>query len=134
MKKLLTILSLFIFTSVFSQDKSLRFKAVATELYYKNETTDKWDLHQKNGTTNIDIILEKNILTVYAESPAMYRLDSKSVVDLNTKSFNGLSYLATELKKDLKCRVDLLKHLESEFYILSIFYSDVNLIYTLEGN
>lgn len=134
MKKLLTILSLFVFTSVFSQEKTLKFKAISTQLFYKNETSDEWELYQKNGKTDIDIVLEKNILTVYAESPAMYKLDGKSVVDLNVKSFNGLSYLAVELKKDLKCRVDILKHKESEFWILSIFYSDINLRYTLEEN
>ncbi len=134
MKKPLTILLLFISTSVFSQEKTLKFKAISTQLFYKNETSDKWELYQKNGTTDIDIVLEKNILTVYAESPAMYKLDGKSVVDLNVKSFNGLSYLAVELKKDLKCRVDILKHKESEFWILSIFYSDINLRYTLEEN
>jgi len=134
MKKLLTILSLFIFTSVFSQDKSLRFKAISTQLYYKNQTTDEWELYQKNGTTDIDIVLEKNILTVYAESPAMYKLDSKSFFEIDVKSFNGLSYLATELKKDINCRVDLLKHKESRFWILSVFYPDVNLRYTLEEN
>lgn len=134
MKKVLTILSLFICVSVFSQDNNLRYKAISTEMYYKNETTDKWELHQKNGTTNIDVILEKNILTVYAESPSMYKLDGKSVVDIDVKSFNGLSYMATELKKDLKCRVDILKHKNSDLYILSVFYSDINLRYTLEKN
>ncbi len=134
MKKVLTILSLLIFTSVFSQEKILKFKAISTQLFYKNETSDKWELYQKNGTTDIDIVLEKNILTVYAESPAMYKLDGKSVVDLNVKSFNGLSYLAVELKKDLKCRVDILKHKESGLWMLSVFYSDINLRYTLEEN
>ena len=133
MKKLLTILSFFVFTTSYSQIKELNFTAVGTELHFKN-SEGNWDLYQKNGKTDIAVKIEKNILTVYAESPSMYRLDGNSVVDINVKSFTGVSYIAKELKKDLKCRVDILKHKDSQYYILSIFYDDVNLRYTLEEN
>lgn len=133
MKKLLTVLSFFIFTVAYSQEKDMVFNAVSAEMHLK-DSKGEWYIYQKNGNTNITVKLEKNVLSIYAESPTMYRLDGKNTVDLNTKSFEGVSFLAKELKKDEKCRVDILKHKTSKYWILSIFYDEINLRYTLEEN
>jgi hypothetical protein len=133
MKKIITILLLSIVTTTYSQSKDMNFLAVATEMHLKN-SKDEWYLYQKNGKTNITVKIEKDVLSIYAESPSMYRLDGKNIVDIDTKSFVGVSFMAKELKKDLKCRVDMLKHKESDLWILAIFYDDINLRYTLEEN
>jgi hypothetical protein len=131
MKKLFTILSLFVITTVCSQSKDMRFVAVATELHIKN-SSDEWYLYQKNGDTHINIVLENDIITIYAESPTMYRLDGNDVVDIDLKSFNGMSFGAKELKKDVKCQLDILKHKTTKYWILEIKYDVSKLRYILE--
>lgn len=133
MKKLLTVLLLLIVTTTYSQSKEMDFIAVSTEMYLK-DSDGEWYIYQKNGKTNITVKIEKDVLSIYAESPSMYRLDGKNTIDLNTKSFDGVSFYAKELKKELKCRVDVLRHKETGLWILSIFYDDINLRYTLEQN
>ena len=130
MKKLLTILSLFIFTSAFSQTKNVKFIATSTEMYIKNNSNE-WELFQKNGSTDIVIKLEEGILTIFAESLSLYRLNSKSLVQINNKTYEGLSYDAIELKKEEDCRVNIIRYKENNKWVLNIFYDIIHLKYFL---
>lgn len=132
MKKLLTILSLFIFTSVFSQTKKVAFIATSAEMYVKNN--DDWSLFQKNGSTNIDIKLEEGILTIFAEKLSVYRIDSKTMKELNNKSYEGLSYDAKELKDEENCRLSIVRYKDTGKWLLSIKYEMIILNYDLIQN
>ena len=132
MKKLLTILLLFVFTSSYSQLKKVAFIATSAEMYVKNN--DDWTLYQKNGSTNIDIKLEEGILTIFAEKLSLYKIDSKSMTEIKNKSYEGLSYDAKELKDEENCRLSIIRYKESGKWLLSIKYDLIILNYDLIQN
>lgn len=132
MKKLLTILLLFVFTTSYSQTKKVAFIATSTEMYVKNN--GDWELFQKNGSTNIDIKLEEGILTIFAEKLSVYRIDSKTMIELKNKSYEGLSYDAKELKDEENCRLSIVRYKDSGKWLLSIKYDFITLTYDLIQN
>lgn len=130
MKKLLLSLTL-ILSLNFSFGQNY-YKAISTEMYVKNTTTDKWEVYSKNDDTNITIVIEDGVINIQAQSPTLYRIDSDDRDKIDSKSFYGYKYYATELKKDLKCYIDVVKHKTSKMYIISVYYNDINLRYVVE--
>ena len=62
-KYLLTTIMSFVFMITYSQDSQLlKFKAVNSSMYTLGDD-GKWELYQKNGSVNIPIELDKDILS-----------------------------------------------------------------------
>lgn len=128
MKTLLTLFLSFSLTLGFTQTTH---KAVYTEIYKKQHSTGKWLLLDKNETT-ITIVSDSESIMIQAKSPTFFKLFPGSEEDIITESFVGKKYIGIELKRDVKCDIHILKHLETNYLLLSIFYDDYNLRYFIE--
>lgn len=133
MKKITLIITLFLFCLVgYSQSSEAYYKAITTEMYTKNENSGKWELYQKNGTTNITIVIERNFLSVQAQKPTIYKIYRDDMKDIDTETLVGARYMAKDLKTDEYCNIDVLKFKTGNLYLISIIVGRINLRYYVE--
>lgn len=131
-KTLITLLLFFILFAGYSQSGEAYYKAITTEMYTKNEYTDNWELYQKNGNTNITIVVEENFLSIQAQKPTIYRIFRGEIKEINTDKLVGSRYNAKDLKTDEYCTIDILKMKSSNFYLISVISGRINLRYYVE--
>jgi len=119
MKKLLfTLLLTFVSVISFSQTYHT---ATKTEMYVFNRNLEKWELYDVNLNVDIVVVLEENFVTIQANSPTMYRILQGSAKNISQKDFKGYRYEAIDLKKDIKCYIDIIETDNDSNYIISIF-------------
>lgn len=128
----LFILSLFSLIGYTQTSEEAYYKATTTELYTKNEYTDKWELYQKNGTTNITVVVEENFLSIQAKKPTIYKIYRTNIKDINTDKLEGARYEAKDLKSEQYCTIDIMKLKNSSYYLISIINGKINLRYYVE--
>lgn len=133
-KTLLTIILSLILLIGSGQSNEAYYKAVATEMYVKNEYTNGWDLYQKNGTTNITVVIEENFVSIQAQKPTIYRIYKDEIQQINTDKLIGSRYTAKELKTNEWCTIDVVrsKSEENNFYLISIVVGKINLRYFVQ--
>lgn len=122
------------FINGFSQTNEWYYKAISTELYIKNDYTDKWELHQKNGNTNITIVMEDEFISIQAQKPTIYRIYRENTTDISNDKITGMRYVAKDLKSEQYCTLDVIKSRTSEYYLLSIVNGKINLRYFINQN
>jgi hypothetical protein len=128
MKNLL-LLSVLFFNVVSAQDnKETYFKAYSTEFHIKDNYGD-WSLHQKNGKTNITMVLEEDFLSIHAQKPTVYKIYKTSSEPLKTENLKGSRYIGKDLKTEESCTIDILQYKQTDVYIISIVKGDFNFRY-----
>lgn len=134
MKKLLFLLTLSILSLVSysqSSDESY-YKARTTELYTKNEYTNKWELYQKNATTNITVVVEESFISIQAQKPTIYKIFRGDMQEIETETVSGSRYTAKDLKSEEICTIDIVKLKNSNLYLISVIKGRINLRYYVE--
>ena len=106
MKKIL--IAILILISSFSTwaQESKTYLVKTTEWYLYNETTEKWELQDRNTNLNIAMVTYKNVINMQAKTPTLYRLDEDSKEEINGETYKGLRYSAIECVEMRKCTVD----------------------------
>jgi hypothetical protein len=134
-KKLLVILLLVSFPfGIVAQTNEHYYKAVATEMYVRNNSNTEWQLYQKNGSTNITIVLEEEFISVQAQKPTIYRIFKNKIEEIDTDNLIGNRYFGRDLKTDEYCTIDVVKSRTSETYLISIIKTNINLRYFIDRN
>lgn len=107
MKKFLISLFL-IFLSFVGSSQSF-YKVTNTELYLWNEETEEWKLYQKLSDLNINLCVEEEFVTIFAQSPSMYKIYNGTKTDMSTKTLIGNRYVALDLKKGIEVKIDIMR-------------------------
>lgn len=113
-------LSLILSVLSLSSNAQSFYRAIVTELYTKNQYTDKWDLYQKNSDVKIDLCIEEEFITFFANSPTMYKVYKNTKKEISFSSYSGYSYLAKDLKKDVYVSLDLVREPQTGVTMLSV--------------
>lgn len=134
MKKTLFLLTLSILSLIgYSQSsEESYYKARTTELYTKNEYTGKWELYQKNGTTNITVVVEENFISIQAQKPTIYKIYRGNIQEIETETLSGSRYTAKDLKAEEFCTIDIVKLKNTNMYLISVINGKINLRYYVE--
>ncbi len=132
MKNLL-IVFLFLSNVVYGQSKEIYFKAYSTEMYILDKNNE-WELYQKNGSTNITMVLEEDFLSILAQKPTVYRIFKTNTQPLKTENLAGTRYTAKELKSEEYCTVDVVRVRTSDLYIISVVNGKYNLRYFVNAS
>lgn len=114
------ILMLFCFLTVNAQTQ---YFAKNTEVYTYDTKNKEWVLYQKNSDTNISIVIEEEFISIQAKSPNMYKIYKSTAENISGKTFVGYRYEAIDLKRSLKCTIDVIKY-SSDTYLISIITGD----------
>jgi hypothetical protein len=88
-----------LFVCYSQKSNEVYFKASSTEMYVKN-VKGEWDLYQKNGSTNITIVLEENFISIQAQKPSIYRIYKSTSQPIETEKLEGSRYNAKDLKTE----------------------------------
>lgn len=125
------VMTLFVCYS--QKSNEVYFKASSTEMYVKN-VKGEWDLYQKNGSTNITIVLEENFISIQAQKPSIYRIYKSTSQPIETEKLEGSRYNAKDLKTEEYCTVDVLRIKSTSYYVISIVNDFVNLRYFVDSD
>lgn len=133
-KWLLPILFVLISSIGHTQTNEWYYKAISTEIHVKNTYTGEWDLYQKNAATNITVVVENDFISIQAQKPTIYRIYKTNLQDVSTDKIEGTRYVAKDLKSDEYCTIDVLKSRTSDYYMISVIKSGINLRYLIDEN
>jgi hypothetical protein len=131
---LLAIAFVLIHSGTMAQTNESYYKAVVTEMYIRSDAESSWELYQKNGTTNITIVVEDDFISVQAQKPTIYRIFKNNTEEINTDKLVGIRYLGKDLKTDEYCTLDIVKSKSSETYLISIIKKNMNFRYFIDRN
>ena len=130
MKKILLLLTILITTvTTYSQENEEYYVATSTEMYIRNKNTNEWELYQKNGSTSITIIIEKDFISIQAKKPSIYKIFNSGEKIISTENLQGTRFLAKDLKSEEICNVDILKIKSTDYYVINITLNEYNLRY-----
>jgi hypothetical protein len=116
MKKLILFFG-FLLTIITSVTAQSYYVATQSELYKYNTQSSKWELYQKNSDVNITVVIEDEFVHIQAKTPTVFKIYKSTAVDISGKTFEGFRYDAFDLKKDIKCTIDILKLNDGEYMI-----------------
>ena len=127
MKKILLLLTILITTvTTYSQENEEYYVATSTEMYIRNKNTNEWELYQKNGSTSITIIIEKDFISIQAKKPSIYKIFNSGEKIISTENLQGTRFLAKDLKSEEICNVDILKIKSTDYYVINITLNEYN--------
>jgi hypothetical protein len=131
---ILSVIFTFIVAIGCAQTNEHYYKAVTTEMHVRNSTDTGWELYQKNGTTNITIVVEDEFISIQSQKPTIYRIFKNDIEELNTDKLIGNRYMGKDLKTDEYCTIDIVKSKSSETYLISIIKKNMNFRYFIQKN
>ena len=118
MKKILLLLTLTL--SLLSSQAQSVYTAVITEMYTKNDYTNTWELYSKNSDVNIDICIEEDFITFFAQRPSMYKVYESTKESISFSTYSGFRYTAKDLKRDLFVKLDLVRDPSTGLSMISV--------------
>lgn len=127
MRKILTLtVAIVISLATFSQKTYVAYK---TEIHrWKN---NEWTLSEINRNVEIPIHIVKRFIHIQAKDNAYFLIDNASV-DINGKSFKGVTYDAYEFVTETKCSVHAVDFSDGESMLSIVWFQDgVNIRYFL---
>lgn len=118
MKKI--FLAFICFLVSFSAISQSFYKVTNTELYLWNQKSEDWELYQKLSDLSINLCVEDEFVTIFAQSPSMYKIYNGTKSDISTKTLVGNRYVALDLKKGIEVKIDIVKLKEGSGAMLSV--------------
>ena len=96
------------------------YKAAVTEMYTWNVSNNEWDLYQKHSDVKIEVCVEDEFITIFAQSPTMYKIYKNTKEQISFSKYSGHRYTAKDLKTDSFVTVEIVGNLDDQVALLSI--------------
>lgn len=118
MKSLLFSL-VFVLISMISNSQTV-YRASITEFHTWNSSKSEWQLHSKNSDVKIQVCVEDEFLTIFAQTPTMYKVYKNTKENISFSKYSGYRYTAKDLKTDLLVILDIVGNSTDGVALLSV--------------
>lgn len=96
------------------------YKCVMTEMYTWTDYNKEWDLYQKNSDTKIDVCMEDEYITIFANSPTMFKILRNTKEPISFGKYAGHRYVAKDLKLDIMVAIDIAGNTDEGVFMISV--------------
>lgn len=96
------------------------YRASITEFHTWNTIKEEWELHSKNSDVKIQVCVEDEFLTIFAQSPTMYKIYKNTKESISFSKYSGYRYTAKDLKTDLLVVLDIVGSSTDGVALLSV--------------
>lgn len=109
----------FVLISFISSSQTI-YRASITEFHTWNTIKEEWELHSKNSDVKIQVCVEDEFLTIFAQSPTMYKIYKNTKESISFSKYSGYRYTAKDLKTDLLVVLDIVGNSTDGVALLSV--------------
>ena len=114
------ILSLFlVFSSVISNAQTI-YRCTLSEMYTWTNITVEWQLYQRNSDIKIDVCVEDEFITIFANSPTMFKIYKNTKEPISFSIYSGYRYLAKDLKLEQLVYIDIAGNTDEGVFMISV--------------
>lgn len=110
---------IFVLSSLIACSQTI-YRASITELHTWNTYKEEWELHSKNSDVKIQVCVEDEFLTIFAQSPTMYKIYKNTKENISFSKYSGYRYTAKDLKTDLLVVLDIVGNSTEGVALLSV--------------